>query len=82
MILSPVTPSIAPHLDSRNTVLETYLSDIYTVGVNLAGLPSISVPVELEPMPIGMQFIGNRLDEQTILDVAMGLEKELLIKEV
>ena len=57
--------------------LEMYLSDIYTISVNLAGLPAISLPVskDSEGMPIGLQFIGKSFDEQTLFDGALSLEK-------
>ncbi|PAF45955.1 Asp-tRNA(Asn)/Glu-tRNA(Gln) amidotransferase subunit GatA [Helicobacter sp. 11S02629-2] len=77
VILSPVAPSVAPKLDAKSSPLEIYLSDIYTIGVNIAGLPAISVPVIKSPLPIGMQFIGRSFDEQSILDIAYGLELEL-----
>ncbi|PAF49923.1 glutaminyl-tRNA synthase (glutamine-hydrolyzing) subunit A [Helicobacter sp. 12S02232-10] len=82
MILSPVAPSIAPKFGSMNSPLEMYLSDIYTIGVNLAGLPSISLPVakSKEGLPIAMQLIGESFDEQSILDAAYGLEQILEIK--
>lgn len=82
MILSPVAPSVAPKFGSMNSPLEMYLSDIYTIGVNLAGLPSISLPVakSKEGLPIAMQLIGESFDEQSILDAAYGLEQILEIK--
>lgn len=76
-ILLPVAPSTAPTFNATKTSLEMYLSDIYTIGVNLAGLPAISLPVVKKPLPIGMQLIGRAFDEQSILDIAFGLEKEL-----
>lgn len=78
-ILLPVAPSVAPKFGSSQTPLEMYLSDIYTIGVNLAGLPAICLPVDKdeEGLPIGMQVIGGRFQEQTILNTAYGLEKEL-----
>lgn len=81
MILSPIAPSIAPKFGSNHSPLEMYLSDIYTIGANLAGLPAISLPVGIssEGLPIGMQFIGKPFDEQSILDVAYGLERNLEI---
>lgn len=82
VILSPVSPNIAPKIGSITSPLEMYLSDIYTIGVNLAGLPALSLPVNIsqEGLPIGMQFIGKNFDEQSILDIAYGLEQELDIK--
>ncbi len=78
-ILLPVAPSVAPKFGASQTPLEMYLSDIYTIGVNLAGLPAICLPVDKdeEGLPIGMQVIGGRFQEQTILNTAYGLEKEL-----
>lgn len=79
MILSPVAPSVAPKFGSSHSPLEMYLSDIYTIGVNLAGIPAVSLPVgkSKENLPIGMQLIGKAFDEQSILDAAYGLEKVL-----
>ncbi|WP_285818915.1 Asp-tRNA(Asn)/Glu-tRNA(Gln) amidotransferase subunit GatA [Helicobacter bilis] len=76
-ILLPVAPNVAPTFNATKSSLEMYLSDIYTIGVNLAGLPAISLPVVKSPLPIGMQFIGSAFSEQTILDVAFGLEQNL-----
>lgn len=78
-ILLPVAPNVAPKFGASQTPLEMYLSDIYTIGVNLAGLPAICLPVDKdeEGLPIGMQVIGGRFQEQTILNTAYGLEKEL-----
>lgn len=77
VILLPVAPNVAPTFNATKSSLEMYLSDIYTIGVNLAGLPAISLPVVKKPLPIGMQFIGNMFDEQTILDAAFALEQKL-----
>lgn len=77
VILLPVAPNVAPTFNATKSSLEMYLSDIYTIGVNLAGLPAISIPVIKKPLPIGMQFIGNAFCEQTILDAAFGLEQNL-----
>ena len=55
-----------------------YLEDIYTIGINLAGLPAISLPVDVDNgLPIGMQFIGKAFSEQTLLDVALQVEHTL-----
>lgn len=79
LILSPVAPSVAPKFDSVATPLEMYMSDIYTISVNLAGLPALSLPVALnkEGLPIGMQLIGKAFDEQSILDASFGLEQQI-----
>jgi len=77
LILSPVAPTTAPEFGSFKTSLEMYLSDIYTISVNLAGLPAISLPVDRnsDGMPIGLQLIGRAYDEQTLFDGALALEK-------
>lgn len=77
LILSPVAPTTAPEFGSFKTSLEMYLSDIYTISVNLAGLPAISLPVDNdeEGMPVGLQLIGKAYDEQTLFDGALSLEK-------
>ena len=79
MILSPVAPSVAPKLGSIHDPLEMYKSDMYTLGVNLAGLPALSMPVakDKEGMPIGLQLIGKAFDEKSLFDVAAGLEEAL-----
>ncbi|QOQ98762.1 Asp-tRNA(Asn)/Glu-tRNA(Gln) amidotransferase subunit GatA [Helicobacter winghamensis] len=78
VILSPVAPSVAFSFEACKTPLQMYLEDIYTIGVNLAGLPAISMPVDSdEGLPIGMQFIGKAFDEQTLLDIALHLENTL-----
>ncbi|WP_072682672.1 Asp-tRNA(Asn)/Glu-tRNA(Gln) amidotransferase subunit GatA [Arcobacter sp. LA11] len=77
LILSPVAPTTAPEFGSFKTSLEMYLSDIYTISVNLAGLPAISLPIDKDEdgMPIGLQLIGRAYDEQTMFDGALALEK-------
>ncbi len=79
LILAPVAPTTAPKFGAFASSLEMYLSDIYTISVNLAGLPAISVPVakDSEGMPIGLQLIGKAFDEQTLFDGAMSLEKSV-----
>lgn len=76
LILSPVAPTTAPKFDAFSSSLEMYLSDIYTIAVNLAGLPAISVPVckSEEGMPVGLQLIAKAFDEQTLFDGALSLE--------
>ncbi len=77
LILSPVSPTTAPKIGSFKTPLQMYLSDIYTISVNLAGLPAISLPVakDKDNMPIGLQLIGKAFDEQSVFDGALSLEE-------
>jgi len=83
LILSPVAPTTAPEFGSFKTSLEMYLSDIYTISVNLAGLPAISLPVDNDEngMPVGLQFIAKAYDEQTMFDGALSLEKAINYKK-
>jgi len=83
LILSPVAPTTAPEFGSFKTSLEMYLSDIYTISVNLAGLPAISLPVDKDEdgMPVGLQLIGPAFNEQTMFDGALSLEKAVNYKK-
>jgi aspartyl-tRNA(Asn)/glutamyl-tRNA(Gln) amidotransferase subunit A len=79
-ILTPTTPTPAFRFgDKTDDPLAMYLSDIYTVTINLAGLPGISIPCGLtrDRLPIGLQIIGRRFDEETVLRLAAALEGEL-----
>lgn len=79
VILTPTSPTVAFDIgDKSNNPLEMYLADICTVSVNIAGLPAISIPVgfDKQGMPIGMQLIGNRFQEETILNVAYTIEQK------
>ena len=77
LILSPVAPSVAPKIGASESALEMYKSDMYTLGVNLAGLPGISVPVAKndEGMPVGLQLIAKAFNEKVLFDGAASLEK-------
>ena len=79
LIFAPVAPTPAFKIGSITDPLEMYLTDIYTIGVNLAGLPAISLPIgkSRQSLPIGGQFIAKALDEQVMFDGAMSLEKIL-----
>ena len=60
-----------------------YLADICTVSVNIAGLPGISIPcgVDKEGMPVGMQLIGNKFEEEKLLNIAYVFEQKTKFKE-
>ena len=78
VIVAPAAPTTAPELGkSLNDPIQMYLGDIYTIAVNLAGLPGISIPVgtDAKGLPIGMQIIGNCFDENTIIRAAYTFEK-------
>ncbi len=79
LILSPVAPSVAPKLGSIHDPLEMYKSDMYTIAINLIGLPAISLPVKnnSEGMPVGLQLIGKAFDEETLFDGALSMERTL-----
>ncbi len=78
MILLPIAPMLPFKFGEKSDPLQMYLSDIYTISINLAGLPAISLPVEwVGKLPVGMQLIGRPFDEQTILNGAFGLESAL-----
>lgn len=81
LILTPVTPTTAFEFGSKKDPLEMYLSDIYTIGVNLAGLPAISLPIgkDKNSLPIGLQLIAKHFDEETLFDGAKIVEN--LVKE-
>ena len=84
VILAPTSPTTAFDIGSKsNNPLEMYLADICTVSVNIAGLPGISIPcgVDKEGMPIGMQLIGNKFCEETILNAAYTFEQDLKFRE-
>jgi len=76
-ILTPSTPSAAfPTGEKMDDPVAMYLNDVFTVPVNLAGLPGISVPAGLseEGLPLGLQVIGRAFDEETVLKVGEVLE--------
>lgn len=79
VILSPAAPATAPRLgESLSDPLQMYLGDIYTVSVNLAALPGISVPggVDKTGLPIGVQMISDCFNEKTLLRAAYAFEQE------
>lgn len=83
LILTPVAPRTAYEFGALSDPLEMYLSDIYTISVNLAGLPAISLPVDIAEngMPVGLQLVARAYDEQTLFNGALSLENQLKQKD-
>ncbi len=78
VILGPVAPTTAPRLgDSLSDPIKMYLGDIYTIAVNLAGLPGISLPCgrDKNGLPIGLQLIGDCFQEKKLIRAAYTYEK-------
>jgi len=78
VIVSPTYISTAFHFGEKSaSPMEMYLSDIYTVPINIAGLPALSIPCGLDKigLPIGMQLIGKPFGEEDILNMAYAYEK-------
>lgn len=81
VILSPTSPTPAHKLgELKDNPLAAYLEDVFTIPVNLAGLPGISVPcgnveVDGKALPVGLQIVGKALDEATVLRVAHAFEQ-------
>ena len=79
VLLTPTAPTTAFGIGEKTSnPLEMYLTDIYTVPVNIAGIPGVSIPCGLDNsgMPIGMQLLGPILSEETLLKVAWAFEHE------
>ena len=72
VIVTPTSPEVAFRIGEKsNDFLKMYLSDIYTVSANLAGIPGVSVPCgQVRGLPVGIQFLGPLLDEETPLRLA------------
>lgn len=84
-ILGPVAPTTAPMLGaSLSDPLKMYLSDIYTISVNLAGLPGISIPcgTDSRGLPIGVQLIGDCYQEKKLLRIAYTYEQSILGEKI
>ena len=76
MILTPVSPFPAFKLGEKTDPLAMYLTDIFTVAVNLAGLPAISIPCgKVGKLPVGLQLIGKPFEENQILELGQIFEK-------
>lgn len=79
VLLTPVTPNTAPKLgESLRDPMKMYLSDLYTVPANLAGLPALSMPcgVDGQGLPVGAQLMGPRFGEQLLLGAAYAYQQE------
>jgi len=77
-ILAPISPTPAfPRGAKINDPLQMYLADIYTISLNLAGLPGISVPAGMsaDGLPVGVQFMGKILGEETLFTLAATVER-------
>ena len=84
VIITPTSPTVAFDIGGKiDDPLSMYKSDICTVSVNIAGLPGISIPcgVDSKGMPIGMQIIGNKFQEETILNAAYTYEQATKFRE-
>ncbi|MBT8120314.1 MAG: Asp-tRNA(Asn)/Glu-tRNA(Gln) amidotransferase GatCAB subunit A, partial [Gammaproteobacteria bacterium] len=70
--MAPATPETAFNIGEKtDDPISMYLSDIYTIAVNLAGIPAMSIPVGFaDGMPVGMQIMGNYFEEAKLLNVA------------
>ena len=83
-ILTPSTPNSAFKIgEKKNDPISMYLNDIFTVPVNLAGIPAISIPAgsDNNNYPLGLQLIGKPLDEQKLLNIAFAAEKKINFKQ-
>ena len=84
VLLTPVAPTTAFDIGAKlDNPMEMYLADICTVSINIASVPAISLPcgVDSQGMPIGMQLIGDRFKEETILNAAYTFEQKLKFRE-
>jgi aspartyl-tRNA(Asn)/glutamyl-tRNA(Gln) amidotransferase subunit A len=76
VILTPTTPTAAFRFGAKTTPMDMYLTDVFTLSCNLAGLPGISVPcgLTIDGLPIGAQLLGKPLDEATLLRAGAVIE--------
>lgn len=79
LIASPVSPFAAFEMGAIKDPLQMYLEDIYTIGINLAGLPAVSVPNGLtaDGKPMGLQLIGPQKQDKRVLNAAHAIEQTL-----
>ena len=84
VLLTPVAPNTAFEIGSKSAdPMEMYLADICTVSINIASVPAISIPcgVDKDGMPIGMQLIGDRFNEEKIINAAYAFEQKIKFRE-
>lgn len=78
VIAGPTMPTLPFRLGEKTDPLSMYFSDILTVPANLAGIPAISVPCgRVDGLPVGLQVMGRRFDEERVVDVAYAYEQEV-----
>jgi len=80
LVLTPTSPTPAFRLGEKvDDPLTMYLSDVFTIPCNLAGIPGISVPCGRSPegLPIGVQLLGKHFDEETVLSAAAAIERAM-----
>ncbi|MBR5154696.1 MAG: Asp-tRNA(Asn)/Glu-tRNA(Gln) amidotransferase subunit GatA [Alphaproteobacteria bacterium] len=87
VILAPTSPIEAFSIGDKKMLenpINMYLNDVFTVSVNLAGLPAMSLPIGLSKngLPLGMQFIGRAFDEETIFKAGYQLEQTVKFKRI
>jgi aspartyl-tRNA(Asn)/glutamyl-tRNA(Gln) amidotransferase subunit A len=77
VIITPTTPEVAFRIGAKTEdPLKMYLSDVYTVSANLAGIPGVSIPCGFaHGLPVGMQLLGRGLDEAALLRVADAFQR-------
>lgn len=85
LILTPTSPFSAFEIGDKSmneNPINMYLNDVFTVSVNLAGLPALSLPIGLDKkgLPLGVQLIGKAFDEETIFKAAFALEEDVAFK--
>ena len=77
VIMGPVSPTTAFELDAIKDSVSMYMADIYTLSVNLAGLPGMSIPAGFSKnLPVGLQMIGNYWSEEVLLNVAHQFQRQ------
>ena len=84
IILTPTSPTTAFKIGEKSgDPMQLYLADINTVSINVAGVPAISIPcgVDSKGLPVGMQLIGNKFQEETILNAAYTFEQKYKFRE-